>query len=311
VQGTVAITDKGWYEHLAARPDLVEVNFWTPSARRAFRGEEGAPFFFKLRAPYNAICGFGFFSRYTQLPDWLAWECFEQGNGCASLHDMRDRLRGIRQRSGFKGDASEPRIGCILILSPVFFSEEDWIPQPRDWPASTQSYKRYDLHEGEGRRVWEACRARAISAQAPDGLGVLASDAGERYGEPVLVKPRLGQGTFRVAVTEAYDWGCAVTGEHSLPALDAAHIQAYAEGGPHDVRNGILLRADLHRLFDLGYITVAPEMNLEVSSALKADYKNGRTYYPLHGQSVRTPTHDQDRPAQEFLHWHNENIFRG
>ena len=44
------------------------------------------------------------------------------------------------------------------------------------------------------------------------------------YGDPVLVRPRLGQGTFRVLVTDNYRRRCAVTGEKALPVLDAAHI---------------------------------------------------------------------------------------
>ena len=92
----------------------------------------------------------------------------------------------------------------------------------------------------------------------------------------MLVRPRLGQGTFRVAVTDAYSRACAVTGEHSLPVLEAAHIRPYALTGPHDINNGLLLRADLHRLFDLGYLTVTPDHALHVSERLKADYDNGR-----------------------------------
>ena len=103
--------------------------------------------------------------------------------------------------------------------------------------------------------------------------------------------PRLGQGTFRVSVTDAYGRACAVTGEHSLPVLEAAHIRDYARDGPHEVRNGILMRADLHRLFDKGYLTISPEHRLEVSSRLRADYANGRSYYPLQGQaSNRVPS---------------------
>jgi putative restriction endonuclease len=74
--GTVAVTDEGWYTHLRARPDLTEVNFWRPSAHRTFRAPEFSPFLFKLRAPHYAICGFGFFARYSALPIWLAWETF-------------------------------------------------------------------------------------------------------------------------------------------------------------------------------------------------------------------------------------------
>jgi len=68
-----------------------------------------------------------------------------------------------------------------------------------------------------------------------------------RYGVPQTVQPRLGQGTFRIAVTSAY-CACAVSGEHSLPALEAAHVRPYADGGAHTLPNGLLLRADIHCL---------------------------------------------------------------
>jgi putative restriction endonuclease len=104
---------------------------------------------------------------------------------------------------------------------------------------------------------------------------------------------------------------CAVTGEHSLPALEASHIRSYARDGPHETRNGLLLRADLHRLFDTGYITVNSELVLEVSARLRADYENGRSYYPLHGARLRVPRTAADRPDGEFLEWHQRNVFRG
>jgi putative restriction endonuclease len=77
------------------------------------------------------------------------------------------------------------------------------------------------------------------------------------------------------------------------------------------VRNGILLRADLHRLFDQGYLTVTPERRLEVSRRLREHYSNGRNYYPLDGSPVRVPDAKSERPDVEYLRWHNENIFLG
>ena len=73
-----------------------------------------------------------------------------------------------------------------------------------------------------------------------------------RFGRPALIQPRLGQGAFRVAVTDAYERRCALTRERTLPIPDAAHIRAYAAGGGHEIPNGLLLRTDIHRLFDLG-----------------------------------------------------------
>lgn len=127
---------------------------------------------------------------------------------------------------------------------------------------------------------------------------------------PQLIAPRLGQGTFRVAVMQAYSSACALTGEHSLPALEASHIKPYAQAGPHAVPNGILLRADLHRLFDQGYLTVTPEYHVEVSNRLRVDYHNGHSYYPLHGRQIQLPPATGDVPAREYLRWHNEHVFR-
>ena len=102
-----------------------------------------------------------------------------------------------------------------------------------------------------------------ISLEAGDALSE-ASPPAQRHGKPILVRPRLGQGTFRVVVTDAYTRACAVTGEHSLPALEAAHIRPYSHGGVHEVSNGLLLRSDIHRLFDRGYVTVTKDLRFEV-----------------------------------------------
>ena len=112
-------------------------------------------------------------------------------------------------------------------------------------------------------------------------------------------------------MTDAYDRRCAVTGEKTLPVLEAAHIKPYASLGPHRVSNGILLRSDLHKLFDLGYLTVTPELKLEVSPRLKTEWHNGREYYAHHGQPLRIqPADPASQPSGEFLTWHNENRFR-
>jgi len=221
---------------------------------------------------------------------------------------MGERIGTIRERIRYRGEAgSLQEIGCILIVRPRFFPRDAWVPQPSDWPARTQTSKRYDLTQGEGARVWRACLANAQSFWTDiPGADELPAAA---KGAPRIVEPRLGQGTFRVAVMEAYGRSCAVTEEHSLPALDAAHIRPVSEGGPHDVRNGMLLRADIHHLFDKGYVTVTPELRIEVSGRLSEDFRNGHTYYPMQGNRVHVPGNDAEQPAKEFLVWHNEEVF--
>ena len=167
----------------------------------------------------------------------------------------------------------------------------------------------YDLDSGEGRRIWQECLARATS-QKGQALPVVSEEK-QRYGKAVLVEPRLGQGIFRIAVTDAYGRACALTGEHSLPGLEAAHIKPFALGGSHAVTNGVLLRSDIHRLFDRGYVTVTPDLRFEVSRRLKEEFENGRTYYPLQGSRIRVPTTAVERPDPGLLAWHNEQVYRG
>jgi putative restriction endonuclease len=261
---------------------------------------------FKLKAPHNAICGFAWFARYSPLPIWLAWEAFEQANGCATEAEMQTRLEEIRQRIRFRGGPWDP-IGCTLLVWPVFFPEGRWVKQPADWKVRTQTDKKYDLTAGQGLYVWQACLdvARSLD-ERPVRPSVIAE---ARYGDPVLARPRLGQRTFRIAVTDAYGRACSVSAEHSLPALDAAKIRPFADGGAHDVSNGLLLRADLHRLFDKGYVTVDADLRLVVRRRHKDEFQNGRTYYPYHGKHLRVPSRPGDRPDSETLQWHREHVF--
>jgi putative restriction endonuclease len=102
-----------------------------------------------------------------------------------------------------------------------------------------------------------------------------------------------------------------VTDEHSLPALEAAHIRPYGNGGEHEVPNGLLLRSDIHRLFDKGYVGVTSDHRFVVSKRLKDDFSNGRSYYPLHGQEIRLPIRTDERPSASWLEWHLTERFRG
>ena len=132
-----------------------------------------------------------------------------------------------------------------------------------------------------------------------------------RYGGPTVIMPRLGQGSFRVMVTDAYQRRCAITQEKILPALEAAHIKPFKEKGPHAVSNGLLLRSDIHRLFDSGYVTVTNDHRFEVSNRIKEEFDNGEQYRTFHGHGIYLPIKPQFKPSPEFLNWHNENVFRG
>lgn len=78
-------------------------------------------------------------------------------------------------------------------------------------------------------------------------------------------------------------------------------------GRTYDLSTG----RDLHRLFDLGYVTVRPDRTFAVSRRLREDYANGQVYYELEGRSIAVPANPEERPATELLEWHNDVVFRG
>lgn len=306
----MALTDYDWFQFLRARaknsPEVQEVNFWKPSAQMDFHPIAPlSPFFFKLKRPHYKIAGFGYFIRYSKLPVWLAWDSFMESNGAADMPSLCELIRRYTKDRSIRPDRA---IGCTLIAEPIFFEDAAWIPPPADWHANIVQGKTYDLNnDAEGRRIWDECLLRARGMR----IGAENAEGRARYGEIAHFRPRLGQGLFRIMVTESYQRACAVTTEHSLPVLEAAHIRPYSEDGEHDVTNGILLRSDIHKLFDRGYVTVTPDYRFEVGHRLKDDFDNGKTYYHLHGQSIHLPMPNDERPAPKLLEWHNEHIFLG
>lgn len=308
VRGYFAITDSAWFDHLSRAPSPRDANFWRPSARR-LNLDLGTPFLFKLKAPHHAVAGFGFFAGFSVLPDWLAWDTFGDANGVEDLAALRRSIGRIKKGAGITTDTGG-NIGCCLVAEARFFPREAWIRPPDDWAKPQQIGVSYDLEHGEGRRVWQECLALAPAVPKPDATTtILASPATARFGKPYMYQPRLGQGIFRVQVLDAYGRACAVTREHSLPVLEAAHIHPYAQGGEHTVTNGLALRSDVHRLFDKGYVTVDESHRFVVSARLKADFENGRVYYELQGRELELPIDPSRRPSPNALARHREQVF--
>jgi putative restriction endonuclease len=301
----IGITDYDWFRFLAAKPALAEVNFWQPSAgRRPAALEPGQLFLFKLHGPRGGwIVGGAFFVKYEAMPIRWTWDAFGEENGAATFEEMVNRIG--RYRSG-PVDIQADKVGCLVLVEPFFLDESEWIAPPADWAPNIVQGKWLDSVVGEGARIWDQVQL-ALARRMP----VEHAIAEHRYGKPILVHPRLGQGAFRLLVTDAYDRRCAVTGERTLPVLDAAHIKPYAASGPHDLRNGLLLRKDLHALFDAGYVTVTPSFELRVSRRIREEFENGRDYYALEGHQVRLPAPPNPPPSLEYLEWHGDMVFRG
>jgi hypothetical protein len=74
--------------------------------------------------------------------------------------------------------------------------------------------------------------------------------------------------------------------------------------------NGLLLRSDVHTLFDRGYVGVDPGYRLRVSPRLRDDFGNGDQFYARAGQLIDLPARRADRPQREFLEWHLDEVFK-
>jgi putative restriction endonuclease len=127
---------------------------------------------------------------------------------------------------------------------------------------------------------------------------------------PELRLARAGQRSFQAAVTAAYDRRCAVTGNRIPPVLEAAHIRPVSKDGLNRVDNGLLLRSDVHTLFDEGYLGLDARFRLQVSPRLRTDFGNGAEFYAMAGRTIRLPERRPDRPSPSAIEWHMDEVFR-
>ena len=171
--------------------------------------------------------------------------------------------------------------------------------------------KVYNTQSAIGNRLWadvsdpmlKYCQDAFTHDLAHDSL-VLESPGIYRE---ALTKVRIGQGAFKALVTQAYDKKCAISGEKTLPVLEAAHIQPFSQAGPNSLGNGLLLRSDLHKLFDRHHLTIdADDRIIRVSSRIREEFQNGKEYYRFDGQPLRVlPKSLLDQPAKQYLEHHN------
>jgi len=293
-------TDNQWFAFLAAERDLDEVNFWLPGAPATVNIQPGTPWLFKLKAPYSHVAGGGFFSYYTRLPIGVAWDTFRDKNGAPSLAALCAAI--ARNRKSARPQVSDD-IGCVMLVNPFFFRSDQWIGADTYWHKNIQGYKKYSLSDPTAVQLWQRVQHQ-LQAMPLLISPIIQPHDRPSVGKPLLVTPRLGQGSFRAKVLDAYNRRCAVTGERTLPALQAAHIRPFSIVKTHEITNGLALRSDIHQLYDQGYVSVRPDLKFVVSPRIREEFENGRDYYALDGREVRVPSNPEDRPSNDSLDWH-------
>ncbi len=140
------------------------------------------------------------------------------------------------------------------------------------------------------------------TAQEADQAGAFSPSSVEDARKRALaaIVRRQGQPAFRRALMVAYDGKCAITGCDVKEALEAAHIYPYQGAHTNDVTNGLLLRADLHTLFDLGLIGIDPSTSTVVISSRL----HGTAYEEFASRPATLPNALSQRPSKDALAWH-------
>lgn len=310
MRAVVGVTDDRWAAHLRDRPHIAEANFWLPTATATFRAlSEGEPFLFKTHHPANRLVGGGFFSGYAPLTVSEAWSLLGEGNGVGSAPDLLASIRRYRS-----GDADpDPLIGCVLLRDLFFVGDAAALPGPVDFAKNIVRFKGYDL-DRPGSPLESALLELLLQSGAAPPLTLdydtLAVD-GPTRGLARLALPRVGQQAFKGLVLTSYQRRCAITGSRIRPTLEAAHIRPIAAAGLHRVDNGLLLRSDVHTLFDRGYLGIDDRYRLQVSPHLRADFGNGAEFYSRAGSVIAVPERRADRPNAMATGWHMDSVFLG
>jgi putative restriction endonuclease len=202
----VANTDRAWFDHFRPIDTLTlvdEVNFWRPLAQQRFRALQiGGPLFFRLKQPYSAVAGFGFFAGEFVLPVTVAWETFGSKNGDPNYERFVRRIEAYRRRLSTPGSAGIGHLSCLVLRDSVFLPAAQWISWKTDeeWSASVVSYKGYDLKTGPGRILAELLRS-AHPIEVPDFAPLFEPVlADERTRVDRTIIAREGQGAFRLRV---------------------------------------------------------------------------------------------------------------
>jgi len=325
----IANTDRAWFDFLRGlariaspdRPTVPEANFWFPSAQKPhlIGTTAGSPVFLRLKSPAKAIAGVGFFASYCMLSLDDAWEYFGTANGDPNRVQFSERIRRYRNRSlgrertAVGDEVLERPLACMVLRAVEFWEEERWLP----WSGAqgfadnivTGKYERNETNEA---RLLAAIGTSGAMNDTEFAEHFRLVDTDERaWRAQADSAVREGQASFRLRLIDAYGSQCAITGEHTRPVLDAAHIQPYLGRRSNHIQNGLLLTKEFHALFDRGYVTVTPDFNIRVSPRLRAEFNNGRRYYPFDGRPLaKLPDDAAQRPSADALDWHGTHIFR-
>lgn len=175
------------------------------------------------------------------------------------------------------------------------------------WEAMTSDWESFALQSEAAIREMMQNEEDIENLQATDQENYAG------YDKEVMTKVRVGQNFFRRSVLSAYNYTCCISGLTIPDLLVASHIVPWRDDSSNRLnpKNGLALSALHDRAFDLGIITISEEMTVKVSKVEHAedDYFFLSALKSFENKKIALP--DKFAPADDFLDYHRENIFRG
>ena len=285
----IAPTDIGWFQFLKENKHFNDVNFWTPTPWNITRLNSNDKFYFMLKSPIRKIGGFGIFKKYSNHNLNEAWALFGYGNGCASKEELIKRLDDYKAKnSQDKTSVANTEIGCISLSNVEFWEEDAYIDLAEtniDFSSNIVKLKYYTTEDFN----------TSVSTNEENGYILVDMDS-EKLKKARMITDRKGQSNFKLLVSTAYNNKCCITGETIPELLEAAHIQPYINQTSNHVQNGILLRSDIHKLYDNNLIYIDESFIVHTSSMLQSNY-----YKQFHNKTISLPSDTIKYPSKDAL----------
>ncbi|MBA1291614.1 HNH endonuclease [Pseudomonas japonica] len=242
---------------------------------------------------------------------WLSQHYPQEPNGNIRENATRltvndgNRCRYDKHRKDFRSDKGNPKDALFRtnVGHNVFFelyrSVTHGIWDLRETDEGPFKAFRVQVSEVELALV-EARRLVADELVAP-----IESDEDARVRELRAVVVREGQGDFKDDLLKAYGEKCAMTDCEVVQILEAAHIKPYRGPETNRIDNGLLLRADIHTLFDKGLLWVDENFLIQISNRL-----HDSEYAILSKKPLRMPIDASSRPHPDHLAAHRKAILK-
>ncbi len=287
----IAPTDLNWFSQLRNHSfNQSLVNFWTPTPWNIKRLKKGDFLYFMLKSPIRKIGGYGKFVEYKNMSTIQAWNKYGINNGVLSLNDLNARTNFYTGKHSKKNSINQ--IGCILLDEIELFDDSQFkTPESFLGVSFARQIVKIKIYEGTTKHSVIAKKSK------PKVLPTFQSQKNaQKKTKSVKLAQRKGQPKFRKDILETYDFKCAISGTNEEDALEAAHIEDYINEHSNHIKNGVCLRADIHKLFDRHLIGVDSKYKIFVSSNV-----GDKEYRKYNGKKLILPKEKRLYPLKKLL----------